>query len=105
MNRDGKNVNIKPEEWLSRKVDNVSQGIDKLDWVYTGSAVIEGQFLAQTDGSIIAIYRDFSALIDNASPGGENDEIWFVKEGAVPAVGTPVTVTISAKGLRNASNK
>jgi hypothetical protein len=49
------------------------------------------------EGSIIAIYHDPAALIDNASEGGESDKVWFVREGASPPVGTPVTVTIKRK--------
>jgi hypothetical protein len=46
----------------------------------------------------VAIYHDPAALIDNTTPGGESDEIWFVKEGAVPQAGTLVTVIIKADG-------
>jgi hypothetical protein len=92
-----RNIRIKTEEWVARKINGNLIGVDPLDWVYTGSVVLEGQFLAQSGGSIIAIYRDPAALIDNASPGGESDEIWFVKEGVVPPVGTPVTIIIKAK--------
>jgi hypothetical protein len=88
---------IKAEEWVARKTNGDLKSPGSLDWVYTGSLVVQGQFLAQSSGSIAAIYRDPGALIDNASVGGESDEIWFVKEGAVPPVGTPVTVIIKAK--------
>ena len=92
-----RNIRIKTEEWVARKTNGNLRAAGELDWVYTGSVVIQGQFLAQSGGSIIAIFRDPAALIDNASPGGESDEIWFVKEGVVPPVGTPVTINIKAK--------
>ena len=92
-----RNIRIKTEEWVARKKNGNLRTAGELDWVYTGSVVIQGQFLAQSGGSIIAIFRDPAALIDNASPGGESDEIWFVKEGVVPPVGTPVTIIIKAK--------
>jgi len=97
INRDGKNINIKAEEWISKKVENVSHDIEKLDWVFTGSVFYNKRFMAQIEGSIVALYHDPVALVDNASVGGESDEIWFVKEGKVPPVGTPVTVTIKNK--------
>ena len=50
--------------------------------------------MSQETGSIAAIWHDPVALIDNASQGGESNRIWFVKQGTVPPVGTPVTVTI-----------
>ncbi len=90
-------MRLKTEEWVVRKINDSINDVGKLDWVYTGSVVVQGQFIAQTSGSIVAIYHDPAALIDNASPGGESDEIWFVKEGSVPPAGTPVTVTIKAK--------
>jgi hypothetical protein len=94
----GKTVEIKPEEWILTKTkEGKDKNVGALEWVFTGSVIIDGRFLAQIEGSIIAIYRDPAALIDNASPGGESDEVWFVKEGAIPPVGTPVTVTIKAK--------
>ena len=97
INRDGKNANIRPEEWLSKKTGAVSEGVEKLDWVFTGSVIFNRRFMAQVEGSLVALYRDPVALFDNASPGGESDRIWFVKEGAVPAVGTPVTLIIMRK--------
>jgi len=88
---------IKTEEWIAKKSNDKLKEAGKMDWIFTGSLVVEGQFLAQGGGSIVAIYHDPAALIDNASAGAESDEVWFVKEGIVPPVGTPVTVVIKAK--------
>lgn len=96
QNKDGKETTIKAEEWVSLRTNTGLKAAGKLDWVYTGSLVIEGRFLAQNEGSIAAIYHDPAALMDNASAGGESDEIWFVKEGVVLPVGTPVTITIKS---------
>jgi hypothetical protein len=63
-------------------------------WVYNGSRVVEGTFLAQRDGSIVAIIADPDALINSPRPGRDDDEIWQANPGSVPAVGTPVEVTI-----------
>jgi hypothetical protein len=92
---DKKNL-LKPEEWLTKKnpMTNAQQDVGSLNWVFTGSMVLDGRFMAQADGSMIALYHDPAALVDNASPGGESDKVWFVREGAVPPVGTAVTVTI-----------
>ncbi len=90
-------VKINAGEWMVQRMDNTQKEVGKLDWVFTGSLVVDGQFLAQSEGSIAAIFHDPVALIDNASTGGESDEIWFVKEKTVPPAGTPVTVSIKAK--------
>lgn len=90
----GKPQVIRPERWIVRKSEQNSRDVDNLTMVFTGSVIDQGRFMAQIDGSIIALYHDPVALIDNASPGGESDKIWFVKEDSAPPVGTPVTVTI-----------
>jgi hypothetical protein len=97
FNPRGQNLMFKAEEWVATGVNESFKEAGPMEWVYTGSRVMDGRLLAQMGGSIVAIYHDPDALIDNAAPGGESDKIWFVKEGAVPPVGTPVNVIIKAK--------
>lgn len=92
--KDGRKVTVKPEEWIMQVVDGVKKDVPPVRWVFSGSVVYNGRFAAQVDGSMVSVFHDPVAMIDNASPGGENDKIWFVKEGAVPPIGTPVTITI-----------
>lgn len=63
-------------------------------WVYNGSAVWDGHFLAQREGSIASLVTDLAALINNNGPGHDNDHIWEANAATLPAVGTPVTVTM-----------
>lgn len=85
------------ENWLINRVGETKKDIEPLNWVFTGSIVTErGAFLSQETGSIIAIWHDPVAMFDNASPGGESNRIWFVKQGGVPPVGTALNVTIKA---------
>ena len=95
--KDGKPQAIGPEAWLVRREGETSREVPPLQWVFTGSVVHQGRLAAQLGGSIVALYHDPAAMVDNASPGGESDKIWFVKEGATPPVGTPVTVTFKLK--------
>lgn len=95
--KDGSLVPIAPEAWVTKKVEDQMADAGPLNWVFTGSFTQNGRFMAQNEGSVVAIYRDPAALFNNASSGGENDRVWFVKEGAAPPVGTPVTVTITIK--------
>jgi len=67
-------------------------------WVYNGSRVVGGTFLAQRDGQIVAVMADADALVNNPRPGRENDEIWQINTNAVPAVGTPVRIIFQIKG-------
>lgn len=66
-------------------------------WTYNGSAMYGGKFLAQVDGSIVALVRDSSALVNNPRPGNDNDQIWDVNEKLVPAEKVPVEVTLQWK--------
>jgi hypothetical protein len=95
--KDGQMVPIKPESWIARKSDDKLVDTAPLDWMFTGSKIANGKFMAQLEGSIVAIYHDPVALFDNASQGGENNRVWFVNEAAVPPANTPVTLTITVK--------
>jgi hypothetical protein len=73
------------------------------DWVYNGSRVVEGTFLARRDGSLVAIISDPDALINNPRPGRDDDEIWRVNDKLTPPAGTPVQITIElGSGSHNA---
>ena len=91
-----KNRKVPAQAWVVKKIGEKEESTS-MRWIYTGSKVMQEALLSQVQGSIVSIYHDPAALIDNATPGGESDEIWFVKEGVVPRVGTPVTVVIKAK--------
>ena len=86
---------IPVEKWLINRFGDVARDVEPLNWVYSGSLVRQGRFMSQETGSIVAIWHDPVAMIDNASPGGHSNAIWFVKQGTVPAVGTPVQVIIT----------
>ena len=52
-------------------------------------------FLAQKEGSIVSLIADPAALINNSRPDRENDELWILHTPAIPAINTPVQVTIT----------
>jgi hypothetical protein len=62
-------------------------------WLYNGSQVLQGTFMAQKEESIVAIMEDPGALVNNPRPGREDDELWFVRHEAVPPLDTPVQIT------------
>jgi len=51
-------------------------------------------FIAQVERSILAVYRDPAAMIDNPAPEGASDENWLVHEDRVPPIGTEVRVIV-----------
>lgn len=70
-------------------------------WLYNGSRVIDGNFLAQRDESIVAIIEDSDALINNPRKGREDDQIWSVNEKEVPPKLAPVQITLELSTGQN----
>jgi len=64
------------------------------EWIYNGSQVLEGTFVAQRDGSIISLITDPDALVNNPRPGHQDDENWTVSKTGLPAPDTPVQVLL-----------
>ena len=63
-------------------------------WHYTGSRIIEGHFLAESEGSFIALYLDPNALFNSALSGNDDDERWGTLTEQIPPLGTKATLTI-----------
>ena len=80
------------EEWVFNQQTQAprAQG----NWIYTGSMVINGTFMAQRERSIAALVMDPFALINNPGRGHDNDEIWQVNSSVAPPDGTAVQITI-----------
>lgn len=91
--RDDTSVREVPIERWVRVKDKV---LDHVPWVFTGSVIVDGVFMASVEKSIMAVYHDPVALIDHALEEGAEDEIWFANEKTVPPVGTPVEVVVKA---------
>jgi len=64
------------------------------DWTYTGSVVEDGLFMAEIEGSIIAIYLDHLAVFNMTREGADIDERWGARRSAIPEIGTKGTITI-----------
>jgi hypothetical protein len=64
-------------------------------WVYNGSLIVHGKFLAQVDGSIVSLVTDPVALVNNTGPGHDNDLIWFANTNSLPPTNLPVELTIT----------
>ena len=63
-------------------------------WAYRGSRLVEGVFLAEREGSIVAVREDRDALIDQDTPDAADDENWEPVKEVVPDIGTAVTISI-----------
>ena len=65
-------------------------------WVYTGSRIENGTFMAEAEGSIIAIYLDHLAIFNMTIEGADTDERWGANSEMIPEIGTPGKFVISA---------
>jgi hypothetical protein len=63
-------------------------------WAYRGSRVVNGVFLAERDGSLIAIMADRDALVEQDTPDAADDQNWEPVTDRLPPLGTKVTVGI-----------
>jgi hypothetical protein len=64
-------------------------------WIYNGSVMAHNKFLAQSEGSIISLVTDRTALVNNMGPGHDNDLIWEPNATNLPPASAMVEVTMS----------
>lgn len=64
-------------------------------WVFTGSVLEKGKFMALAEESIIATYWDPWALINIAPPYGDDDERLAANDQGLPPIGTPIRLLIT----------
>jgi hypothetical protein len=75
----------------------------KPNWVFTGSTVLQGRFMAQVEKSIVAIYHDPYALIDHQLAAGADDTKYIANSKILPPVGTQVSFVIQSLKHSNIS--
>ena len=64
------------------------------NWVYNGSVVWQGKFMAQLEGSIASLITDKTALINNIANGHDNDQVWAVNTNRLPPADLELKMTI-----------
>ncbi|HQW28948.1 MAG: hypothetical protein KA152_12205 [Verrucomicrobiales bacterium] len=69
-------------------------------WIYTGSVVEGGNFMAETEGSIIAIYLDEFALFNMTRAGADLDDRWGTRSSVIPEIGTKGILIIQQDGKK-----
>lgn len=104
--KEGREQTAPAERWVERKIftpKKPSKTVAAGDgpWLYTGSFIYEGRFIAQVEGAFVAMVTFPSALINNPRTGSTDDHVWFVKTDAVPPVGTPVEFSIKLQPAEN----
>lgn len=67
-------------------------------WVFTGSEIHQDDFMAEIEGSIIAVYLDPVAMFNMTHPGAETDERWGANDNVIPEIGTKGNLSIRPRG-------
>ena len=66
-------------------------------WLYNGSGLADGEFLASQTGSIISLIRDPSALINNPGASRDNDDIHTPNVARLPKLQHPVRIVLTLR--------
>lgn len=93
-NAEGVETTQRIETWLHNleKRAHITDG----PFIFTGSMILpDGQYAAQQSGSLIALWADHSAVVNNPREGNEFDDLW-IPDPAVPAKGTAITLILRA---------
>jgi hypothetical protein len=95
----GKEQTIPVEQWVMKREPQKNappkeSTMEAGPWLYNGSFLNEGRFVAESQGVYAAVNTFPSALINNPRPGAENDSMWFANKSVMPPVGTPVDLVI-----------
>lgn len=64
-------------------------------FTFTGSRVWQGKFIAQTEGSLIALITDPDAVFNNPRRQRDADDTWIVHKQVVPPLDTVLEVSIT----------
>ncbi|KAF0177671.1 MAG: hypothetical protein FD161_2315 [Limisphaerales bacterium] len=91
--QDGKPQRRRIEELVFNK--RAKEPMSKGPFTFTGSRVWQGKFIAQTEGSVIALITDLDAVFNHSRPNRDADDTWVVRKQDVPPLDTVVEVSIT----------
>lgn len=96
LNEDKQTIIHRAEDLLL----NVKTGqvMKRTHWVFTGSQIIKGKFMAQVEHSIASTYHDPYAIIDHPLKTGTDDTLYFANNMTLPPKGTMINFIIKLKG-------
>ena len=61
-------------------------------FIFTGSKKIEGTYLAEVSGSMVAVYADEESIINSSHHDSNNDDVWIANKKEMPELEAPVVV-------------
>lgn len=90
----GNEVKRAPLKTMVQNIETRQPPPDLDTWIFNGSYIDERGFIAQHEGSIIAVWLDRGAILNSAAKGNWRDDLWISLPDNIPDEGTPVTVII-----------
>lgn len=91
---DGKKSSSPLSQWIQNSDLRVPPP-DLDAWIFNGSKIDNRGFVAEGEGSIIAVYADANALFNSPAAGNHSDDIWISLPKNIPPEGTPITLIIT----------
>jgi len=85
----------RPLESLVVYSTNILQTLPPGPWLYNGSYLDRGRFMASLEGSIVSIQEDAMALVNNPRPDRFNDDLHLVNTAALPPDGVSIEMVFS----------
>lgn len=91
---DGKKHSSPLSQWFQNSELRVPPA-DLDAWIFNGSKIDNRGFVAEGEGSLIAVYADPNALFNSPAAGNHRDDLWISLPKNVPPEGTAVTLVIT----------
>jgi hypothetical protein len=89
----GKQRRARLADWV-QNADTRKPPPDLTHWIFNGSLIDERGFVAEHEGSIVAVWLDRAAILNSPAEGNWDDQRWISLPKNIPAEGTEVTVVI-----------
>ena len=94
---DGKRIREPVEAWIEST--RTGAPMKRIGWVFTGSVMREGRFLAEEEGNICLNFSAGATILDSPDPQSTDDTLHVVHtQKAGPMLGLEVTVILSPHG-------
>jgi hypothetical protein len=79
---------------------NTKKPMEHTHWVFSGSMIMDGKFVASVEQSIVTTYHDPMTILDNPLPTGADDTLYGANPQVVPDKGKPMVLVFTADSTR-----
>lgn len=90
--KDGKTVRVPVEQFIRNR--HLNKSMKTGPFIYNGSIVFEGMFIAHRDGNLFSLITAPAALANNPRMGRHDDENWEAIKKGLPPLDAKATLTV-----------